>query len=157
MIRFIALLIVMACALWPAVASTAGLSDATVIFEAGDWSVRKSKDTMTDKVSCTGLYRQRFDIQVNIGALYVAVRGRGGVRGYQYRLDEAPATRLRSATRDEQRLGAWSITGSAFRELLSAKRLRTQTITLRDTTVEDDISLEGISDIYTVISGPECQ
>ena len=30
---------------------------------------------MTDKPKCTGLYKNRFDIQVNEGKFYVATRG----------------------------------------------------------------------------------
>ena len=112
---------------------------------------------MTDKVGCTGLYQKRFDFQLTADSFYVSLRGRGSVQGYLYRLDDAPATRLRAATRDEKTLGAWSITGSGLRDLLAAKRLRTQTITLRNSSVDEDISLEGIAEAHAVIIGPECR
>jgi hypothetical protein len=139
------------------VGASARLRDEPVIFTSGDWSVRKSKDPMTDKVRCTGLYLKRFDVQLTMDTLYISLRGRGGVRSYRLRLDEQPARSTEIASKMERDLSALGITGGHFRDLLTAQRLRISILTVLNNVVSEDISLLGFAEAHAVIIGPECK
>ena len=132
------------------------LNDAPVIFASGKWSVRAYKDSMMDRVVCTGLYEQRFDIQVSEENFYIGLQGRGGVRGYTLRFDDNPAERSRVPDSIERDVSIVRVTGSTFSRLLSAKRLRVQVVTLLGPRVDEDIDLSDLPAAYEVIKGPSC-
>ena len=150
-------LAVIAAALMLATQAAAGLATDPVIFSAGEWSVRKSKDPITDKTSCTALYGKRLDIQLGSDRLYFSLRGRGDMQGYVVRIDDDPAIHMQLATPIERKISAFGITGPTFKQVLSAKRLRTQAITIFNSTIDEDISLEGAAEAYAAIMSPECR
>jgi hypothetical protein len=156
MTKILSLLALLAC-LAPSLAAAQGLGASPAIFTSGDWTVRKSKDAMTDKVSCTGLYLKRFDVQLDADSLYISLRGRGGVQGYTLRLDDRPAGRIQLASHTEKQVSALGITGTVFKDLLGAQRLRASIITVLNSQVQEDISLVGVPEAYAVITGPECK
>ena len=80
------------------------LSKAPVIATEANWKVLQIKDGMTDKVSCVAIYKGNHDIQLSPGALYISYRGRGGVASYSIRIDDAPAGKLRLASKTEENL-----------------------------------------------------
>ena len=155
--RLALMLVFVGCLVGPSVAAPQGLGAAPVVFTSGDWTVRKSTNTMTDKVSCTGLYLHRFDVQLTKDTFYISLKGRGGVKGYILRVDDRPAGSMQVPSQTEKAISALGITGTVFRELLGAQRLRARILTVLDSSVQKDISLVGVPEAYTVISGPECQ
>jgi hypothetical protein len=80
------------------------LSKAPVIATEANWKLLQIKDGMTDKVSCVAIYKGNHDIQLSPGALYISYRGRGGVASYSIRIDDAPAGKLRLASKTEENL-----------------------------------------------------
>jgi hypothetical protein len=48
--------------------SSANLAGAPTVFRAGTWSVRRAVDSMTDKMSCTGIYQSDFGAQLTESA-----------------------------------------------------------------------------------------
>ncbi len=135
----------------------ADLNKAPIIAKSGNWSVRRGTDLMTDKKSCVALYQQRFDIQVNEGDFWFDVRGKGGVQGFTYRIDDEASSKMQIPTEIEKNIGAAHIEGSEFAHLLSAKRLRMQVLTILDSLIEADIDLKGLSEMHRTLSGPECR
>jgi hypothetical protein len=137
----------------PAVADT---RKPGVVFKGTNWTVMRSKDSMTDKVSCTAYYRQRADIQLSKGAFYISLRGRGGIEAYQFRFDEAPAIPLRLASRIEKDISSIILPDHEVRQLLAAKRLRVSGITVLRTPIEVDVDLSGITMAHGVLAGGDC-
>jgi hypothetical protein len=141
-------LAVLGCSL----ASMAGdLSDARVTFRSGKWSVRRSKDTMTDKVSCTGIYNNDFGVQLSESDLFIRIRG--GVQSVTLRFDDEPAQKLRLASEMEKKLDVADINGADFERLLSSKRLRMQALTLVRGLSESDLDLTGLRETLDNIKG----
>lgn len=133
------------------------LKDAPVIFKEGDCSVRRTTDMMSDKKVCVGLYKDGFYTQVTGDIFSVSLRGRGGVRGYTYRIDDAAPTKMKPANDTEKKASAMYLEGDDFRQLLSSKRFRLQVVTMLSSIVEEDIDLTGLPRIYGVLTGVECK
>jgi hypothetical protein len=106
----------------------AGLSKDPVIAKNGQWSVRRSIDPMTDKVSYTALYKERFDVQVNETEFWFSLHGKGGIQIFSYRVDEDKAeTRLPNTS--EKQVGVAHLSGKDFARVLRGKRLRLSVLT----------------------------
>lgn len=114
----------------------------------GGWQLEKSKDQMTDRVSCMVYPTGRRYIQISYGDLYISYSGRGGVQGFQYRVDERPASTMQLPTRIEQQIGTIHISGGAFKEVLSGNRLRVETLTMVSGIKNEDINLVGLREKY---------
>jgi len=93
----------------------ANLSDAPVTFRSGNWKVVRTLDAMNDKVTCTGIYKDDYSVQLNEGELYVSIRG--GLQSITMRFDENPARKLRIPLKMEKDIGAVMLTGNDFNEL----------------------------------------
>lgn len=119
----------------------AGLSTDPIVFRSGAWSVHKSVDAMTDKVSCTGIYKKQYGIQLTDNALYLNVRG--GVRGVTLRFGNQKAQGQRLATEMEKSIGSVIIKDGEFKKVLGSDRLRSQVLTYLDTLDNKDINLTG--------------
>src|SRR5262249_54737469 len=76
---------------------------ATIVASLPNWKIEKSKDMLTDEISCTGYYRGRRDIQLlSNDTLYVLTKFSPKEVTLRFG-DEAPLP-MRSARRDEQEL-----------------------------------------------------
>src|SRR5262249_40851761 len=135
----------------------AGLRVQPVIAQSKNWSVRRETDPMTDKPSCTGLYKDRFDIQLSSKALNIDMRKKGGIKGIKLRYDDEPAQQLRLASDAEKEVSVVDITGPEFRKLLSAKRLRVQILTFLSSVQEEDINLDGLVEMYNIVMSAQCE
>ena len=134
----------------------AGLATEPTVFTSGEWSVRRGKDSMTDKPSCTGLFRNRYDIQLNEKAFFLSLKGRGGVDVYTLRFDDEPPLEMRGASDIEKSMGTMVLSGADFNKLLDAKRLRVRVSTILDSIVEEDINLTGLKEAEQYIASSEC-
>lgn len=124
--------------------SLGALATEPVVFKSGNWSVRRGTDPMTDKVSCTGIYKDQLGIQLSREELYVTIRG--GIEGVTLRFDDQPAERMRLARKVEKQVSAVEISGDEFRKLLGSNRLRIEVLTLVRGIQNLDLDLTGISD-----------
>lgn len=141
----------------PISAHGAGFAGAPVVFKNENWSVRKIIDSMTDRASCTATYRDRYDIQVVGDAFYINMRGRGGIRSYQMRLDDETASATRMASPLERRMSAIALRGPDVSKVVAAKRLRISGLSVLGTPIDEDISLDGLTDAFAAITGPDCR
>ncbi len=55
------------------------LTTAERLLESSNWKVLRTKNSMTDKVSCVAIYRDNYSVQLNQDALYLGRKGKGGV------------------------------------------------------------------------------
>ncbi|MGL5679648.1 MAG: hypothetical protein ACRDC2_08595 [Plesiomonas shigelloides] len=123
--------------------ANAGLSDAPVVFKSGEWSVLRTTNQMTDEVSCTGVYKNEYGIQLTGDALYISIRG--GLKGITLRFGDQPAESLRLATDIEKQVDAIMIQDNDFTKLMGSNRLRVQVLTVLGNLKNYDIDLSGIS------------
>lgn len=115
--------------------------------KAGRWTVYVSKDAMTDTVQCTALFDDRAQVQFAAGSLAISLRGRGGIDGYQIRLDDAPASTMRLPSRIEKEIGAVVLADATYQAILSARRLRFMALTVLGGMVQEDIDLSTTGEI----------
>ena len=87
-------------------AAAQSLSKGEVVFTGTNWRVMRTKDGMTDKVTCTGIWRDEYRVQLNAEAFYINRKGQGGVDAYHVRIDDAPAKEMVLATRTERDISA---------------------------------------------------
>lgn len=127
-----------------AAASAGNLAQEPVVFHSGNWKVHRGTSAMSDKTSCTGVYKDNFAIQLSADALYLQVRG--GLESVQIRLDDAPASSLRLPSEMEKKINAVIIGGTAFDAVARAGRLRTSVGTMVNGIREDDLDLTGIAE-----------
>lgn len=125
------------------------LAQMPVVFESGNWKVHRGSDSMTDKTTCTAVYKDNFGIQLSPGDLFIHVTG--GMESIQLRFDDAPSNGMRQATEVEKKIGSIVISGSDFTQLMRTTRLRTSVLTMVSGVHEDDINLTGIGDAYNNI------
>jgi hypothetical protein len=132
----------------------AGQNDKAV-FKSSDWTVYQSKDAMTDKASCTAIYKDSWIIQGTADKFFISLRGRGGVKAYTVRVDDFPPDSMIIATRMERDVGA-AILESQFYRIYYAKQLRVRILTILDTSITEDIDLTGFKDSVDYIKENKC-
>jgi SPOR domain len=128
-------------------AKSAPKADPTTTTDGG-WQLRRVKDTMTDKKECILSPVGKPHIQITVGDLYISYRGRGGVQGFSYRLDDGPVSKMQLATDIERQIGAVHISGDAFNHILRASRLRVETFTVLSTLLNEDLAVSGMRNLY---------
>jgi hypothetical protein len=123
---------------------------------AGKWTVYFDTDQMSDEKQCTALYDDRAQVQLTPTSLAIGYRGRGGISGYRIRLDDAPALPLQPATSDEESMGVVFIGGHIFNEVLAAKRVRVQALTVLNTIIDEDIDLSSVEEVKRLFTQAGC-
>lgn len=121
-----------------------GLKDATVALKSGSWKVLRSIDPMKDTVSCTGIYKNDFSVQLSPENLFITVSG--GIQGVTLRFGDKPAKPMRLAEDMEKKIRAVIISGADFAELSGSGRLRYQVATLVSGVKTDEIDLTGFEE-----------
>lgn len=129
---------------------------APVVFKSGKWGVKRNLDSMTDEVRCVALYNGRFDIQLSRQQFSVGAVGRGGVDGYQWRVDDAPATRMILANKIERATSHVMLEKPAVEKIVQGARFRILVMTLLGGMAEEDLDLTGIKEAYRFINSSEC-
>jgi len=124
------------------VSQAQSLKDAQTTLKAGNWTVLRSTDTMTDKVTCTGVYRTNRGIQLSNDGLYVNIKG--GIKTVTLRFGENAARPLRLPQKMERDVGAVILEGSDFADALQSNRLRLQVLTLVSGIATEDLDITGI-------------
>ena len=136
-------------ALAASTSSAQSLKDSQVAMTRGDWKVLRSVDQMTDKTSCTGIYKENYGIQLSSENLFIKIDG--GIQSATLRFDENPPSRLRLATELEKKLRALTISGSDFNQLRTARRLRYQSGTLVSGIQSGEIDLTDFAPVLDSI------
>ena len=127
------------------------------VAESGNWTVRRTLHAITDEPACVANYKDRFDIQLGENDLFVGLGGRGEVSSVVLRFDDKPAKESRPASEAEKKLRAINLRGAEFDELMSSKRLRMQIRTAADTTIEEDLDLDGVKEANGELTGSRCR
>jgi hypothetical protein len=122
-----------------------------VIATFGKWDVRRSVDMMTDEVTCIATHHDGNNIQLYDDVLYISVRG--SPRGFKYRLDNKSPSDMQLVSDTERQIGAISLRGSQFRQVLQSSRLRVQIVTY-SAMKKFDLELAGIKSAHArIVSG----
>jgi hypothetical protein len=119
-----------------------GLKDAKPTLKAGNWTVLRSIDTMTDKISCTGIYKANYGIQLSRDKLFIKFAG--GIQSVTLRFGEDPPQSLRLPQDMEKKLNSVIIEGNEFRQATETARLRIQVLTLIRGVATEDLDTTGI-------------
>lgn len=127
------------------------------IGQTGRWTLYAEINSMTDQKDCTALFDDRIGVQLTHDSLAISLRGRGGIRAYRIRLDEAPARPLQLATDREKGVSAIFISDDLFSEAVGSKRLRVAAFTILSSTVEEDIDLSGIAKVRQTFDSAGCR
>lgn len=130
--------------------ANADLKNSAIAMKSGNWKVLRSLDAMTDKVQCTGIYKENYSIQLAQDELYVSVSG--GIQGVTLRFDEQSPLSMRLATKMEKEIRSVIISGTEFTQLTQSKRLRLQVSTLVSGLHNDDLDLTGLNEALQSIS-----
>jgi hypothetical protein len=122
------------------------------------WTLDISTDPMTDAKNCVATINAKY-IQLTPSSFAVSYRSRGGIEGYTLRLDDRPAEAMRLPTRVEKQVGAFVIndTDPIFAEMIAARRLRIQTLTLISGLANDDIDMSGAADAIAKMRAAGCK
>jgi len=136
-------------ALGSTIAIAGSLKDAPVAFQSGNWKILRTLDQMTDKVDCTGIYKDDYGTQLTDDSLFLPVKG--GIQGVTLRFGELPAEPLRLASDMEKKVGFVVITGSDFSKLLANGKLRFQISTLVNGINSGELDLTGVNEALASI------
>lgn len=117
--------------------------DGTVTYKSTNWKVVRSIDTMNDKVTCTGIYKDNHAIQLTPTTLYVTVNG--GLETITLRYGDNAARSLRLPQDIEKKINAIIIKDVDFAELVDTNRLRVQASTLVRGILTLDMDISGIT------------
>ncbi len=126
------------------ISASANLAEDKKVFSSGNWAVLRGVDAMTDKVTCTGIYKKDYAKQLVADRLFVSVRG--GISSVTLRFDDEPAQSLRLATDTEKNINSVIINDAHFDALIRSSRLRMQVLTLVSGVQNIDLDLKGIAD-----------
>jgi hypothetical protein len=125
------------------ISAHANLKSATVAFTSGNWKVLRDQDTMTDKMNCTGIYRDDYGVQLTAESLYIKISG--GVESVTLRFGEDQVRPLRLATEMEKKVRVIILTGTDLEQLQTVSRLRYQASTLVSGIKTGELDLKGFS------------
>lgn len=123
-------------------ATAASLKDAKTVFTSGNWKVLRNTDSMTDAISCTGIYKSDYAVQLTKDRLHLSVPD--GVRGITLRFGDEPARSTRLPDRMEERLSIVTLAADEFSDLLRTNRLRVRVLTLLSGLEDFDLDVRGI-------------
>jgi hypothetical protein len=129
-------------------ANAGSISDMKLLGTKGQWELRIEKDGFSDQKNCVIVNRANKWLQVSPGVIYIGYSGRGGIAGFEYRIDNNPSSGMQLPSETDQKIGTAQIKGEAFPKILHGKRLRIQALTVLDTLENDDYNLEGLSSLY---------
>jgi len=121
-----------------------------VVFKSQFWHVHQELDAMTDKKSCVALYKNAWTVQGTADNLYVSLKGRGGVKAYTLRVDDAAPDSMQLASSTEKSISA-IILQPSFSRIYSGKRVRLQIATILDSFLIEDIDLAGFKEAVDYI------
>lgn len=128
----------------------ADLGSAVKAGRFGKWTVLRDIDKMTDKVSCTGVQGDKYEIQLSSDTLFARVSG--GIESITLRFDQKPAQRLRLAKEMEKKVRAVIIDGPEFSEALDSNRILMEIGTLVSGIKTIEIDSTGIKEAVKFIA-----
>lgn len=108
-----------------------------------NWDVRVNSNPMTDKKICTAVPRDNPQVQGSANMLAISFRGKGGVKGYEYRLDDHPVSPMKTATSLERDMSVIIFEGNDFEQILNSKRLRIQVVPVLQGLHFEDVNTNG--------------
>lgn len=119
-----------------------------VIASYGKWDVRRATDLMTDRITCLATYKGNNSIQLTRDMLYL--RFTHVPRAYRYRIDDQPVSPMIATSRANAHARIVALAGTAFGQIVKARRLRLEIATTRDA-AQFDIDLDGIAGAYGAV------
>lgn len=128
---------------------------AGIVSRTANWFVRQDTDAMTDKKKCVALYKNQWTIQGGSHSFYISLRGRGGVKAYTLRFDDAPAEAMQLPTDMEKEMSA-VILEPLFDRIYNGSRLRTEIVTVLGNVLVEDIDLKGFKEAVDFMAGQGC-
>lgn len=127
----------------------ADLLDDPVVWQNDTWEVRKSIDSMTDKVSCTGLMKENYFLQLSRKALYIGLESTPQLVTMRY--DSNPAEDARLPREVEEQIEAVVLSGQDFDKVKSSSRIRSRVATYRG--IQDfDIDVSDANEVIEQIN-----
>jgi hypothetical protein len=140
------------------VAAPARAEERAVGAPIGAWRVMGETDPMTDRKECTAYYGAGRAIQLTKTSFAISYRNRGMLRGYTIRFGDDPPLATALPTRTEERIGVLIIDSGEPRweQLVTARRVRVQALTVLSSIVNDDVDLTRLSEVLARLSGPGC-
>ncbi|KAB7783491.1 hypothetical protein F8B43_4053 [Methylorubrum populi] len=80
--------------------------------------------------------------------MYFDYSKKGGVESYEYRLDNEPSSGIQLPDNVLRRIGIVKISGQEFSRIMTAGRVRVQVLTLIAGLSNEDVSTNGLFDLY---------
>ena len=123
-------------------------SEREIIQDVGNWTILRSTDSMTDKISCMAALKKGAEVQLVSNVMFVGVSG--GPRSFLFRIDDKPSSDTILVDAISARIGAIRLNGSIFDDISKGKRLRLQVLTAREV-ANMDLNIEGISEALKIM------
>jgi hypothetical protein len=120
------------------------------------WEVHVKADPMTDKKECVALPHGNMRVQGSPRMLAISFKGKGGVKGYEYRIDDRPASSMQLASDIERDVGAVVFENDALTQILSGKRLRVQVVPVLRGLLFEDIDTNGLASAVQYMRDNHC-
>jgi hypothetical protein len=142
----VSIFVIVTCA---GMATAQSSGDMKTVARDGEWEIRQSKDSFSDKTSCVLMPSKRPHIQITNNSLYISYRGRGGIQTYKVRVDDDPPSKTELPSSIEKGIQALGFEAAAFEEILKSKRFRVEVFTVLNNIVTDDIDIAGAKRLVT--------
>jgi hypothetical protein len=114
----------------------------------GAWTVRERTDMMTDKKTCPAWHTSTQGVWMTPDALFI--HPRGGISLFRYRVGDS-SVRDRLPTPREKSTGAVQIDGENLTQVIEARRLRVQILTVLRTLYEADIDFSNGNEVRQAV------
>lgn len=135
-------LVAMVVALGSNALADAQLNSPTIAFKSENWKVLYYKDIMSDKITCTGFYRDDYGVQLTANSLLIRVAG--GLESMTLRFGDEQITPPRNLTDLERSSGIVELSGLEFAHVQSVNRIRYQASMRLSRYNAGDIDLTGL-------------
>lgn len=142
----VSIFVIVTCA---GMATAQSVGDMKIVARDGEWEMRQSKDSFSDKISCVLIPTKRPHIQITNKSLSISYRGRGGIQGYEVRVDDDPPSKMELPSSIEKQAQILYFEAAVFEQILTSKRLRVQAFTVLNNIVTDDIDIAGAKSLVT--------
>lgn len=113
----------------------------------GQWLIQTKTDTITDKVVCLAVYKADPNVQIDDGGLAISYRGRGGVKGFYYRLGDLPISsmQVREAYRPSSADVLVLSNPKFVMKAIDSGRLRVRALTYLGELIDTDVDLTEVN------------
>lgn len=126
----------------------------STVAKFANWTVVKTTDAMTDKTACTAIYSKAPNVAMLEDRLVISMKGRGGIKGSQFRFDQEPASGFAPPVSDSESEIWWF---GDMQRIGNAQKMLVRIEPIIGRIIDIHIDLKDGKRVIEALQGPRCR